>query len=483
MSTRNKDQLLFAVLILVVILVFGYSSIDATLDRNQTETNASLLRIASPAAGYYESYSPSVLDNFNAVVPGREPEKEPYGSWSTTKHISKANSYEMANGRFAHRRADHRRTGQRGPDYPGPDQREFATRNAHFPVAGDRSVKQASHSRTVDAKPKRGRSIVQASSRIAPRSPIPILRSSKELEARAMERVSYGKSLARRGAFFAAREEFQNTLYLVAESYDRRTGNRQYSQRLKAGLDAMDEATDFEKIGSNDSAQFRHAILASHRTKLVAPEDASRYSRNEFIEIYCQFASLQIVQALGRSAAASESLFAYGKILASEPNHDVNKAATNSRISWSLFRASISVNPENHGSANELGVVYLKSGQLEKAKDMFVRAIKVANDAVYWENLAEVHRRMANFSRSSHQQKSQMILANQALQEARSVSVATSPQQSENWVSAQQFYDDAAIPDSQIGMEPQSASIATERLRNGQRQKEQGLIKKIKKWF
>ena len=76
-----------------------------------------------------------------------------------------------------------------------------------------------------------------------------------------------------------------------------------------------------------------------------------------------------------------------------------------------------------------------------------------------------------------------MILANQALQEARSVSVATSPQQSENWVSAQQFYDDAAIPDSQIGMEPQSASIATERLRNGQRQKEQGLIKKIKKWF
>ena len=316
---------------------------------------------------------------------------------------------------------------------------------------------------------------------------VPILTSRPAVEAKAIERVSYGKSLARRGAFFAAKEEFLRSLYLVAEAYDRQSGSMNYSRRLKAGLRALEEANDFESFSSqNDSLQARTFVLESHSTKLVHPVDAGRFASDQFVETYCRYAKSQIEQALGRSPAASEGLFAYAKILVAERKVGVNKKLIDPQVAWTLFWVSATANPLNHQSVNQLGVGYLESGRLNKAGDMFLRAVKVSNGAVYWRNLAEVHLRLAKASRSAQERESQMILADQAMQEAKAVPPTPKSQQSENWVSAEQFVEHAAMPDSRIGLAApprNDNSLPAPVSENSRNENERALFKNLKKWF
>ena len=164
----------------------------------------------------------------------------------------------------------------------------------------------------------------------------------------------------------------------------------------------------------------------------------------------------------------------------------VNKKQINPQVAWTFFWVSATADPLNHQSLNQLGVGYLESGRLDKAGEMFLRAVKVSNGAVYWRNLAEVHLRLAKTARSAEERESQMVLASQAMQQAKAVPPTPKPQQSENWVSAEQFAEHAAMPDSRIGLtappqndNPRSAAA----LENSRNENEPALFKNFKKWF
>ena len=314
-----------------------------------------------------------------------------------------------------------------------------------------------------------------------PAERLTIMTSSATVDAIAKERIQYGKSLARRGAFFAAQEEFLNVLYHVAESHDRKSGGSKYSETLKAGLRALEEARDFGKLGrDNDSPQSRQFVLASHHTRIFEPTmDAGRYSCSQFVDSYCRYAKSKIEQAVGKSPSASEALFAYGKILAAE-SEGYSQHADIRKIGLSIFLASANADSRNHKSVNELGVRYLKLGYPSKAAEMLLRAIKERRLPAYWINLAEAHRQMANQAKRQQERNHQMTLANRALQEAKVESAKPQQMSSEKWVSSEQFQKYAAMPDSRLGTPRTSSLPSASTPRN---ESDRSLFKNIKKWF
>ena len=302
------------------------------------------------------------------------------------------------------------------------------------------------------------------------------LTSSVEVEKSALARVRYGKSLARRGAFFAAKEEFTNAMYLVSEAYDRTTGKSVYSELLKAALLTLDEVESFERSNRDDSSKSLEFILSAHHSGLVPANQAPKYTRHQLVKIYLQSAKRQLEQALGDSPAASESLFSMGKLLTASPNQN----SIQLQVSAAIFQAAFTINPHNAENTNELGVKFLRTGHLAKAKEMLLRAVQGSDSPVYWNNLAEVHRRMANASKSAKEKEMQLTFASQAVKQAK---LAASGQHQvvaengSNWVSAKQFYDNAAVPDMRLdshrfGQQPTSSE-----------EQGRGFLKKFKKWF
>ena len=344
----------------------------------------------------------------------------------------------------------------------------------------DRNVAPVSYEANIDPRNRNFNQQIAAQPQ-----PLSALVSPADVEVSAAKRVQYGKSLARRGAFFAAREEFLNALYLVAESHDRRSGRSNYSSRLKAGLLALDEVKSFGKITRNqDTPQARQFVLGTLQTKIVAPQDGARYTRNQLIELFCQHASSEIVQSLGKSPAASESLFSYGKLLAAETKLEDAQEAINAQSSWAFFLAAATVNPQNHESTNELGARLLKSGQLAKAKEMFLQSVHGANSAVYWSNLAETHRQIAGVSQNPQERNSELSLAQQAAARAAAASQPTNQQAAKYWANTQQFQQGAAMPESNLGVAPTNNSPHPSAAAGDSGENGDGrFITKLKKWF
>jgi hypothetical protein len=58
------------------------------------------------------------------------------------------------------------------------------------------------------------------------------------------------------------------------------------------------------------------------------------------------------------------------------------------------YQASLLSNDRNYRAANELGVLLVKCGKPERAKEMFLRSLAVSPQPAVWQNLAKVHERL-----------------------------------------------------------------------------------------
>ena len=66
--------------------------------------------------------------------------------------------------------------------------------------------------------------------------------------------------LARRGATYAARQEFIRALRMITDSYDQRSGGNQYTQKLASGLRVLVESDDFIAIDSEQQMNMDFAF-------------------------------------------------------------------------------------------------------------------------------------------------------------------------------------------------------------------------------
>ncbi len=106
-----------------------------------------------------------------------------------------------------------------------------------------------------------------------------------------MNHIEYGKSLARRGAAFAAREEFFSALRLVAQSHDAQTRSTAYTAALREAITALNEADDFYNEIAHEGIDVDVAyVIDAHRSEIIPMDRAAGLSSAIAIQAYYDFA-------------------------------------------------------------------------------------------------------------------------------------------------------------------------------------------------
>jgi tetratricopeptide (TPR) repeat protein len=211
----------------------------------------------------------------------------------------------------------------------------------------------------------------------------------------AVHHIEYGKSLSRRGASFAARQEFYAALRVIAESNDKVAGTNECSRALSQAVLAMKEAKDF--VSENTESELLmdvSSITETHRSKIIERIEGQSTSPGEAMRIYFDFAQRQLDTAGGRNVVSTEAFYCLGKLHSvtsqSEPapgRLDVAKAKA-------YHHAVLMGDEKDYRSANELGVLMVRSGQLQAATEMFKRSLINRPTPQAWHNLAKTHRRL-----------------------------------------------------------------------------------------
>ncbi|MGI9518512.1 MAG: tetratricopeptide repeat protein [Pirellulaceae bacterium] len=257
------------------------------------------------------------------------------------------------------------------------------------------------------------------------------------IEQRAMERVAYGKSLARRGATFAARQEFIQALALIADSFDVQSASREYTARLASSLRTLSEADDFVAPDTEQQLNMDMAmILDTHESGLIEPQLANQITPIQAMLTYYAFAQAKMSEAVGQSPAGAEALYALGKLLAANSQLEASSSPVDSVKAMVMYQSALSANPAHYRSANELGVLMARNGQWQKAKDLFVQSLQVQEMPQTWQNLATAHRQLGET------RLAELAIAEATKQEGETPA-GVGPME---WATPDQFVDNAAMP-------------------------------------
>lgn len=295
------------------------------------------------------------------------------------------------------------------------------------------------------------------------------------VQIKVVHHIEYGKSLARRGAIFGARNEFQAALRLVARSIDNQLRTQDYSARLFRAMTALREADDFyfaqaENDGRVDvpeiSARHQSAILNQHELAGMTPMDA--------MQAYYRFVQTNLMVCGGHNVVAGEALYCLGKLHSMNSSNGSEGNRLDNAKAIVFHSAAVQCDPQNFKSSNELGVLYAKTGRLGQAKQMLLRSLKVKQLPQVWENLARVHHQLG-----------EQNLAKLASDEYRRMlqGPATGQASSIRWVSPQKFADQSSEPvelrdDARTARRPASQAQS-----NRAPEKQSSIGKAVKSWF
>lgn len=211
---------------------------------------------------------------------------------------------------------------------------------------------------------------------------------------KAVHNIEYGKSLSRRGAAFAARQEFYSSLRILAQAHDTQAGGTAYTRALRDAIIALKEAEDFivsdteTQIGLNVAA-----VVEGHSTKIIPVAEASNLTAIGAMQRYFGFASNRLRVASGQNAVAAEALYCLGKLHTVQAKFGANASKLDIAKAIVFHQAAIASDRTNFRSANELGVLMANSGRLQESQDMLKRSLQIQQLPQAWQNLAVVHQR------------------------------------------------------------------------------------------
>ena len=295
---------------------------------------------------------------------------------------------------------------------------------------------------------------------------------------KAVHHIEYGKSLTRRGASYAARNEFFSALRVIAEANDEMINGNDFSRALSKAIRAMKEAEDFS---TNDAQSYAvvdvPATIESHKTKLLTAIEARQITPQNAMRRYYTYAGQQLDFAGGRNVVTAEALHCLGKlhsVISSQQPVSAGKLDVSQAIVF--HRSSLLSNPNNSASANELGVLLAKSGDLHEATNLFKQSLITHSTPQAWSNLAKTHHRLGE------QQLAQMAKAEISVA-AQSTSIATA---GIKWVGTPEFNAMAPVEfEPRIAQKtPKVAPPATD-LKKAEEDKKPkiSIAKRIKEWF
>lgn len=211
---------------------------------------------------------------------------------------------------------------------------------------------------------------------------------------KAVHNIEYGKSLSRRGAAFAARQEFYSSLRILAQAHDTQAGGTAYTRALRDAIIALKEAEDF--IVSDTETQIGlnvDAVVEGHSTKIIPVNEAANMTAIGAMQRYFAFASTQLRTASGQNAVAAEALYCLGKLHTVQAKFGANASKLDIAKAMVFHQAAIASDQTNFRSANELGVLMANSGRLQESQNMLKRSLGIQQLPQAWQNLAVVHQR------------------------------------------------------------------------------------------
>jgi len=218
--------------------------------------------------------------------------------------------------------------------------------------------------------------------------------TAQELQV-ASAHLNYGKTLARKGATASARSEFLNALTVIAQSRDLREGGKNHVTALNQAVLALTEAEDFfAKPGKSNLDADVSTVAAGHLSRILDPTMAKQFTRPEALNVYQDFARRNLQEACGRNWLASETFYALGRLHNLLGLADPAQQPSELCKSLTFHQAALTADGNNFASANELGVLLARQGQLEDAKRLLIQSVTLSPRRETWTNLATVHQRL-----------------------------------------------------------------------------------------
>ena len=271
---------------------------------------------------------------------------------------------------------------------------------------------------------------------------------------RCVNHIEQGRSLARRRATYAAREEFFAALRVIAQSHDAQTQSKAYTSALSRAIVALDEADDFFAERTHSGMDINVlTVIEGHETKVIPKQIAQNMSSLDAIRVYFDYSRQTLHEALGNGPAASEALYSLGKLFTLSATHQLSGNPFDYAKATVMHHAAMDCDPKNYRSSNELGVLMARNGRLEKARNLFRDSLIVKPVPETWHNLTMVHQKMAQLSEGemSHENQRLAQLAHQEF-------LATSQQAAPNSGLVQWVSPEAYNPENNISFSESSVA-------------------------
>ncbi len=250
------------------------------------------------------------------------------------------------------------------------------------------------------------------------------------------QRVQYGQSLARRGAFHSARTEFVQALGDIARALDGLEFGQGRTHALSQALTALQESQDFmvardSAIGVRNVAE----IAAGHATAGHVERLEGSHPHALAFHRYVVYALEQLRLASGTSPQAADVFHSLGKLIMLMADHGEANSQTAPAQAMAMHQLAIECNPDHFRSANELAVLLAYHGEWERAKQMLLRSLRMEPQPEVWHNLAQIHKQLGEHELAQRARYEQQLLLSQ-LNESKHGAT-------EQWVSTEQFRSNA----------------------------------------
>lgn len=284
----------------------------------------------------------------------------------------------------------------------------------------------------------------------------PVLQQAAQLNRQA-------ESLARRGAYYLARNRTIQSLRMVAEALDLNSASGEHTAALASALTALREAGDFQSRSSEDSTISVPLVVAGHRTPVLRQQNTDGLSAVAAQQHYYNFARQQLVIAAGGQPVASHSLCNMGK-LQSRMGEEGAPQQTNLARAMVYQQAALAVDGRNYPAANELGNILTTFGQLPEARRILLHSVGTVSNPEGWHNLAAVHDRLGETELAAHARKQVELLT----------AGTAGPRPKVEWVSPEVFAGNAPAAAGKAAAASTSAKSDQRTADNRPKQKETG---------
>jgi len=246
----------------------------------------------------------------------------------------------------------------------------------------------------------------------------------------AKSKIRHGYTLAGRGAYYAARQEFIKVLRMISQSKDAQQGQARQMLALAAGLRALEEAVDFAPRGTQLEADLDiDVICASHRTPVASHLKSTTILPRQMMDCYYRYAQLKLAAAVKGEPAGSMALHALGKLTSRLNKVEPEQHRLAKRKAITFQQAALLAHNQNHLAAHELAVLLADSGHYAEAEQLLVQVVPREPNAVVYRNLARVQEKLGQ----TRQATANRDFAQQLIRQG------ASGRTNVNWVSPQNF--------------------------------------------